>query len=114
MIVYIAGAIAGEPNYKAIFAKAAERLKAEGHIVLSPAMLPEGMPRDRYMPICLAMLQQADAIYTLKNWPESPGADLERRYAKYQQKIWRDEMGEIIRGVYDPEREAALAVANDG
>lgn len=94
MIVYIAGKITGEPNYKAVFDEAEERLKEEGCIVLNPASLPAGMPSECYMPICLAMLQQADAIYTIRGWERSPGANIEKAFAEYQGKIWRDEVDE--------------------
>ena len=61
MIIYIAGKMRGLPDLgKAEFDAAAERLREEGHIVLNPAGLPVGMPIDRYMPICLAMVNAAD------------------------------------------------------
>ena len=87
MVVYIAGKIDGEPNYKEIFAKAEQFLKSRGHIVLNPAILPEGMPYERYMPICMAMLDQADAVYLLNNWTDSRGAMIEMSYAGYQGKL---------------------------
>lgn len=43
MKIYIAGKITGEPNYKEKFDIAATSLEAQGHIVLNPAELPEGM-----------------------------------------------------------------------
>lgn len=87
MIVYIAGKMAGLPDLgKASFDAAAEKLRGEGHIVLNPSDLPVGMPRERYMPICLAMVYAADAVYMLKGWWDSPGANLERLYAEYQGK----------------------------
>lgn len=87
MIVYIAGKMAGLPdNGRENFNRAEEKLKAQGHIVLNPASLPDGMPRERYMPICLAMLQAADAIYMLNDWGVSKGANLEFDYANYQMK----------------------------
>ena len=87
MIIYIAGKMAGLPDKgREHFNRAEERLLAEGHIVLNPARLPDGMPQEKYMPICLAMLQVADAIYLLDNWKDSPGARLEYNYALYQGK----------------------------
>ena len=87
MIIYIAGRMTGLPDLgKASFDAAAEKLRGEGHIVLNPADLPVGMPVDRYMPICLAMVNAADAVYMLKGWGSSPGAILERMYAGYQGK----------------------------
>lgn len=86
-VIYISGPITGMPdgNYKA-FADAEELLEEQGFIVLNPRSLPEGMQQDRYMPIALAMLQQADAIFLLDGWVRSGGAMIERQLAIYQSK----------------------------
>ena len=87
MIIYIAGPITGKPDgNKAAFDAAEKKLKAQGHAVLNPRSLPDDLPRTAYMPICLAMLQQADAIYLLEGWINSAGARLEADYALYQNK----------------------------
>lgn len=86
MIVYIAGGITGVENYKRIFDETEKMLTDRGYIVMNPTVLPEGMPRGSYIPICLAMLEQADAIYLLEGWEESEGAKIERQYAKYRGK----------------------------
>lgn len=83
MKIYIAGKITGEPNYKEKFDIAATSLEAQGHIVLNPAELPEGMLPADYMRICFAMIDTADAIYLLKGWYSSSGASIERNYAMY-------------------------------
>lgn len=90
MIVYIAGKMTGLPRKgREAFRAAEARLKAQGHVVLNPAVLPDGLPQGAYMPICLAMLQQADAIYLLENYEDSPGAQLEFEFAWYQKKeVW--------------------------
>lgn len=88
MIVYIAGKMTGLPGKGRAAFRAAERmLKMRGHVVLNPAVLPDGLPSEAYMPICLAMLEQAEAIYLLDNWEDSPGAKLELAFAKYQGKF---------------------------
>ena len=87
MIVYLAGRMYGLPDYgRKQFAEAEERLRRKGHTVLNPAMLPIGMPDERYMPICLAMIDAADAVYLLNGFNDSPGARLESEYAGYQRK----------------------------
>ena len=43
MKIYIAGRITGNPHYKAQFKATAAMLQEEGHTVLNPAELPEGM-----------------------------------------------------------------------
>ena len=86
MKIYIAGKITGEPNYKEKFDIAATSLEAQGHIVLNPAELPEGMLPADYMRICFAMIDTGDAIYLLKDWCSSFGASIERNYAMYTGK----------------------------
>lgn len=86
MIIYIAGQISGRDNYKQFFDDAQIRLEQEGHIVINPSFLPVGLETDRYLPICLPMLDASDAIYLLKGWETSKGACLERLYAEYQGK----------------------------
>ena len=86
-IIYIAGPITGLKNgNKAAFAEAADALRKIGYAVLNPATLPDDMPADHYMPICLAMVQAADIICMLPGWETSGGAQIEYRYAKYQDK----------------------------
>lgn len=83
MKIYIAGSIAGDPEYKKKFDNAAILLESEGETVLNPAELPEGMEPADYMRICISMLDSADAIYMLRDWKHSSGATLEHAYAAY-------------------------------
>lgn len=86
-IIFISGRMRGLPdNGKHSFDAAEAILRDRGYIVLNPSDLPAGMPEDRYMPICTAMLQAADAIYMLDGWQESKGANAEFRYAVCQGK----------------------------
>ena len=85
-VIYIAGPIKGHADYIERFCAAQLDLEARGWIVLNPADLPAGMPAERYMPICLAMLQQADAVYMLQGWEGSDGAGIEYLLAEYQGK----------------------------
>lgn len=98
MIIYIAGRMAGLPDYgRAHFMAAAERLRSQGEIVLNPAELPEGMPPARYMPICLALLEAADAVFMLTGWEQSAGAQIEHQYAAYQHKqIFYESAAEVL------------------
>lgn len=92
-VIYIAGPIKGHADYIERFCAAQLDLEARGWIVLNPADLPAGMPAERYMPICLAMLQQADAIFMLDDWEKSDGANIELQFALYQGKTicWKVE-----------------------
>ncbi len=83
MKIYIAGRITGNPHYKAQFAGTAAMLREEGHIVLNPAELPEGMKPADYMRICFAMLDSADVALFQCGWAASRGARLEYDYARY-------------------------------
>ena len=56
------------------------------YAVLNPATLPDDLPADRYMPICLSMVQAADIICMLPGWSQSRGANIELDFAKYQGK----------------------------
>lgn len=88
MRIYISGAIRGcTDTYPQTFARAQKYLEEQGHIVINPAVLPTGLKEDRYMPICLAMIDGADAIFMLSNWERSRGASLEKAYAEYQGKV---------------------------
>ena len=88
MVVYIAGKMTGLPDLgRPKFQAAAKKLRDDGFVVLNPAELPDGMPGDSYMPICLAMVGVADAVFLLNGWRDSPGATLERNYAQYQGKL---------------------------
>ena len=85
-IVYVSGPITGHDDYILQFADAQERLEMAGYIVLNPADLPQGMSPEKYMPICMAMLEQADAVYMLQGWETSKGASVECLMAQYQGK----------------------------
>lgn len=87
MIYYIAGKVRGLSDYRKYFKAAEMKLQSEGHIVLNPASLPEGLNPQAYMKICLPMLDAANGIYMLSNWSESEGANIELNYAKMQGKM---------------------------
>lgn len=79
--VFISGKITGEPNYREKFNQAEKEMTEQGHLVMNPAVFPEGFRWEDYMKITLAMLSVCDTIYLLNNWHESKGAQAEFRYA---------------------------------
>lgn len=81
MKIYLSGKIAGDDGYRAKFALAEHALKQRGHVVLNPAVLPDGLSSADYMRISLAMLDSADAVATLRDWNHSAGAKVEVGYA---------------------------------
>ena len=84
--IYIAGKITGDAGYREKFAAAEQKLTREGYIVLSPAILPEGMSTADYMRICFAMIDVADKCAFLDDFLESKGARLEWDYCAYTKK----------------------------
>ena len=86
MKIYIAGKITGDNNYHKKFQEAERFLEEQGHIVISPAVLPEGMTAEDYMRICFAMIDVADKVALLPDWRESKGAQLEMQYCSYTGK----------------------------
>jgi hypothetical protein len=84
MKIYIAGPITGHMNYKKHFAAAERYLRRKGHITINSSFLPDGL-KD-YMPICGAMIDQADTVYMLIGHENSAGAKEELIYARYKHK----------------------------
>lgn len=89
MKIYIAGKITGDPDYRAKFADAQRQIEAQGHIVLNPATLPEGMEPKDYMRICFAMIDAADELWEFPTAWASKGAMLEEAYCDYCGKTVR-------------------------
>lgn len=106
MKIYIAGKIAGDDDYRVKFLRARVELEREGNIILTPAVLPDGMETGDYMKICFAMIDVADAVAFLPDWPESPGACLERQYCEYTGKKILSPWGE-------PEKRTLLEINGD-
>lgn len=87
MKIYVAGMITGNPDYREQFEEAAAKLRAEGHIVMNPAILPDGFEYEDYMHICFAMIDTCEAMALLPNWRKSPGVHRERKYGTVNSKI---------------------------
>ncbi|WLP18211.1 DUF4406 domain-containing protein [Klebsiella michiganensis] len=83
MKIYIAGPMTGFPEFnRPAFHDAAAALKSNGHVVLNPATLPDGLSQFEYMDICLVMLRCSNAIYLLQGWESSAGARVEQALAE--------------------------------
>lgn len=87
VIIYIAGPITGEPNYKDKFAKAERELRRIfGWDVLNPARQPEGLSKSEYMQLSYRDIENADMVVFLPGWRSSKGARLERQHCRYIDK----------------------------
>jgi hypothetical protein len=81
--IYIAGPMTGIPDYnRPAFNEYAAKLVTQGHTVLNPATLPDGLEQSEYMDICLAMVRACDELHALTGWQESAGATVEIHYAR--------------------------------
>lgn len=97
-VVYIAGRITGDPDYKEKFMWAEESLKERGFTVLNPAVLPKGLTSEDYMRISIAMMQSADCVVFLPGWGASRGAQLEMQWCYYTGKP-HSTMKDFLKGV---------------
>lgn len=77
MKVYLSGKITGDPNYKAKFSSMTDELLSYGYTVFNPAVLPDGFEYEDYMTLDLQILSKCDAIFLLRDWKNSPGANRE-------------------------------------
>lgn len=91
MIVYLSGPITGNSNYKATFARVAEKMRAAGFDVINPAELDrviqaDEFPYEDYVSATLRLLAAADIVAMLPGWQDSPGARREAERARELKK----------------------------
>lgn len=79
-----------------LFNMVAAELTEQGHSVLNPATLPDGLSQGQYMQICLPMVAVADELVMLPGWEQSEGAYIEFLTAKKPGKTIREIGGRII------------------
>ena len=94
MRIYISGGITGVENYRETFSRAHEELTKGGHDVINPAFYADTLPKlsyEEYMKLGLHFLNMCDAIYMLKGWQKSCGANREYGYALATDKIILEE-----------------------
>lgn len=91
MKIYISGAITGTTDYMERFAKAEKELTEQGYSVVNPAKVNAQLPSDTtyedYMKMSFCMLDMCIAIFMLKGWKKSCGANREYGYAMAKDMI---------------------------
>ena len=85
MKIYISGKITGTTDYLRRF-EIAEKALSKYYIVINPskvnAQLPIETTWEEYMKMSMTMLRMCNAIYMLKGWEDSKGANFEYEFAK--------------------------------
>lgn len=85
MRVYISGPITGVKDYMDKFEQAEKEMIEKGFTVVNPAKINYGMPEDmtyeEYMEIDIRLIDLCDAIYMIRGWEMSRGANREYGYA---------------------------------
>lgn len=98
---YISGPITGVEGCEEKFEQAERKLRCLKHLqIINPAPVLRAMPKDttweKYMEVALCMLRDCDAVYMLRGWERSTGAQIERLYAIGSGRgiVYEDEMDE--------------------
>ena len=79
-IVYVAGPISSDPDYKTKFDAVAKEIEDMGYAVYNPTWQPLGLEYKQYIDVSLKMLMECDAVVFLEGWMDSDGAVLENVY----------------------------------
>lgn len=96
-IIYIAGPMSGIKGHnRPLFNMVASELTEQGHSVLNPATLPDGLSQGQYMQICLPMVAVSDELVMLPGWEQSEGAYIEFLLAKKSGKTIRALGGRVL------------------
>ena len=97
MIIYVAGPMSGIKYFnRPLFNMVASELSDQGHSVLNPATLPDGLSQGQYMQICLPMVAVAHELVMLPGWEQSEGAYIEFCLARKSGKTIRELGGRIL------------------
>lgn len=82
MNIYISGPIKGVENYREKFERAKRIIEKCGHKAINPAGIDfGGLRRELVLEVDLTLVDSCDAIFMLKGWEESCGANREYGYA---------------------------------
>jgi hypothetical protein len=87
MRLYLSGAITSDSNYREKSARVQARLEEEGHEVISPLLLPDGLLHHEYLHVDYALIDICEGVYFMIDWKMSTGAIKERHHALREGKI---------------------------
>lgn len=95
-IIYLSGPIKGVDDYERAFEDAEKRFQCQDQVVLNPARLLKGTEDRDCLPVCLQLVELADAVVLLPGWQQSQGACTEALYALRQNKMVFDSEGHPV------------------
>ena len=108
MKIYISGPVTGVADYKGKFLCAEYQLLQRNWSppveIINPVRVLENIPADtpwgQFMDITLAVMRGCDAIYMLRGWENSRGAQIEKLYAEGcgMKVMYEDETGITFQG----------------
>lgn len=89
MKIYIAGPMTGLPDFNRGAFFTLEQFLRESrpeqkHVLLNPAVLPDGLEHGDYMEICIPMVKAATTLILLPGWERSRGAQMELAFARFR------------------------------
>lgn len=82
-ICYLSGPITEFNNHTEAFTEVETALIEQGHTVINPDTLPDGLKAKDYLRVCFAMIESADTLVLLPEWECSRGTQIEKLYAEY-------------------------------
>lgn len=94
-VIYIAGAVTGKQNLLDLAAAEAE-VRERGFIPLSPRCLPEGLSDRKYAQLCTALINAADGVLLLNNWPSDKAATYAKRYCEFSEKFYHLRLDTLV------------------
>lgn len=102
-VIYIAGPMTGKPNFnRKKFIETATHLWAEGHTVLNPAMLPDGLAYEHYWisasPCCAVLTKFTCLMAGRIQTAQKESSTWQDGYA------WKSPPRKAVKGVHHAER----------